>query len=115
MGWLEDEMAKWSWQIYMHVGPGIAEQVIGYDDLAEASPEKLAAWSRLAMERLAEVLDYDPNEGIISRVVKSYVDEELVCGDAMDMKAARLIAWTIGGDFSFYAQGERLAAEEERG
>lgn len=62
---------------------------------------------------VAEVLDYDPNEGIIGRVVKSYVDEELMRGDAVDMKAARLIAWTIGGDFSFYGLGERLAAEEE--
>lgn len=61
---------------------------------------------------VAEVLDYDANEGIIGRVVKSYVDEELVRGDAVDMKAARLIAWTIGGDFSFYGLGERLTAEE---
>jgi flavin reductase (DIM6/NTAB) family NADH-FMN oxidoreductase RutF len=61
---------------------------------------------------VAEILDYEANEGIIGRVVKSYVDEELLRGDAVDMKAARLIAWTIGGDFSFYTLGERLAAEE---
>lgn len=62
---------------------------------------------------VAEVLDYDPNEGIIGRVVKSYVDEELMREGAVDMKAARLIAWTIGGDFSFYGLGDRLAEEGE--
>ncbi len=61
---------------------------------------------------VAEILDYDANEGIIGRVVASYVDEELLRGDAVDMKAAGLIAWTIGGDFSFYALGERLSAGE---
>jgi flavin reductase (DIM6/NTAB) family NADH-FMN oxidoreductase RutF len=61
---------------------------------------------------VAEILDYDPNEGIIGRVVKSYVDEELLRGDAVDMKAARLFAWATGGDFSFYALGERLGAGE---
>jgi flavin reductase (DIM6/NTAB) family NADH-FMN oxidoreductase RutF len=62
---------------------------------------------------VTDILDYDPNEGIIGRVVASYVDEELVTsGGAVDMKAARLFSWTIGGDFSFYALGDRLAAEE---
>lgn len=62
---------------------------------------------------VAEVLDYDPNEGIIGRVVKSYVNEDLLRDGAVDMKAARLIAWTIGGDFSYYGLGERLAEERE--
>jgi flavin reductase (DIM6/NTAB) family NADH-FMN oxidoreductase RutF len=62
---------------------------------------------------VAEILDYDPNEGIIGRVVKSYVNEELLRDGDVDMKAARLIAWTIGGDFSYYALGDRLTAEEQ--
>jgi flavin reductase (DIM6/NTAB) family NADH-FMN oxidoreductase RutF len=64
---------------------------------------------------VAEVLDYEPNEGIIGRVVASYVDEELLRDGAVDMKAARLFAWTIGGDFSYYGLGDRLAAEEGEG
>lgn len=62
---------------------------------------------------VAEILDYDPNEGIIGRVAASYVDEELLRDGTVDMKAARLIAWTIGGDFSYYALGDRLAVEAE--
>jgi flavin reductase (DIM6/NTAB) family NADH-FMN oxidoreductase RutF len=64
---------------------------------------------------VAEVLDYEPNEGIIGRVVASYVDEELLRDWAVDMKAARLFVWTIGGDFSYYGLGDRLAAEEGEG
>ncbi len=60
---------------------------------------------------VAEILDYDPNEGMIGRVVKSYVDEELLHDDAVDVKAARLFAWATSSDFSFYALGERVAAE----
>ena len=61
---------------------------------------------------VAEVLDYDPNEGIIGRVVASYVDEGLLRDGVVDMKAARLIAWTIGGDFSYYGLGDRLSDAE---
>lgn len=79
-----------------------------YGDV-EAAPMIRECPLNMACE-VAEVLDYDPNEGIIGRVVASYVDEELVKSDgAVDMKAARLFSWTIGGDFSYYALGERLA------
>jgi flavin reductase (DIM6/NTAB) family NADH-FMN oxidoreductase RutF len=81
-----------------------------YGDLAGA-PMISECPLNMACE-VAEVLDYDPNEGIIGRVVASYVDEELLRDGAVDMKAARLIAWTIGGDFSFYGLGDRLAEEE---
>jgi flavin reductase (DIM6/NTAB) family NADH-FMN oxidoreductase RutF len=81
-----------------------------YGDLA-AAPMITECPLNMACE-VADILDYDPNEGIIGRVVASYVDEELLRDGAVDMKAARLFSWTIGGDFSFYALGSRLAAEE---
>lgn len=81
-----------------------------YGDLA-AAPMIKECPLNMACE-VAEVLDYDPNEGIIGRVAASYVDEELLRDGVVDMKAARLIAWTIGGDFSYYGLGDRLAAEE---
>ncbi len=61
--------------------------------------------------RVTDILDYDPNQGIIGEVVNSYVDEELVDGDKVDMKNARLFCWTIGGDFSYYSVGERINTE----
>jgi len=82
-----------------------------YGDLA-AAPMIRECPLNMACE-VNEVLDYDPNEGIIGRVVASYVDEELVRDGVVDMRAARLIAWTIGGDFSYYGLGDRLAVEEK--
>jgi flavin reductase (DIM6/NTAB) family NADH-FMN oxidoreductase RutF len=82
-----------------------------YGDV-EAAPMISECPLNMACE-VAEVLDYDPNEGIIGRVVNSYVNEDLFHDGAVDMKAARLIAWTIGGDFSYYTLGDRLADEQE--
>lgn len=62
--------------------------------------------------RVTDILDYDPNEGIVGEVIKSYADEGLVKGKVIDMKNARLVTWTIGGDFSYYRLGERLKPEE---
>jgi flavin reductase (DIM6/NTAB) family NADH-FMN oxidoreductase RutF len=62
--------------------------------------------------RVTDVLDYDPNEGIVGKVVKSYADAELVKDGAIDMSKAGLFAWTIGGDFSFYRLGERITSGE---
>ncbi|UCG91070.1 MAG: flavin reductase family protein [candidate division WOR-3 bacterium] len=62
--------------------------------------------------RVTDILDYDPNEGIIGRVVKSYADSGLVKDSIVDMKKARLIIWTIGGDFSYYRVGERIVLDE---
>ncbi len=62
--------------------------------------------------RVTDILDYGPNDGIIGRVVKSYADAELVKDDVIDMKKARLIVWTIAGDFSYYRLGERITPEE---
>jgi flavin reductase (DIM6/NTAB) family NADH-FMN oxidoreductase RutF len=61
--------------------------------------------------RVTDVLDYEPNEGIVGKVVKSYADAGLVKDGAIDMGNAGLFAWTIGGDFSFYRLGERITPE----
>ncbi len=62
--------------------------------------------------RVTDILDYNPNEGIIGRVVKSYVDIGLLKDSVVNMKKARLIVWTIGGDFSYYRVGERIVQDE---
>ena len=62
---------------------------------------------------VTDILDYDPNEGIIGKVVKSYADSELVKDGKVDMKKTRLICWTIGGDFSYYSLGEQINTEEK--
>ena len=60
---------------------------------------------------VTDILDYDPNEGIIGRVVKSYANADLVTDDKVDMQKARLIVWTIGGDFAYYRLGEQIEEE----
>jgi flavin reductase (DIM6/NTAB) family NADH-FMN oxidoreductase RutF len=57
---------------------------------------------------VTDILDYDPNKGIIGKVVTSYADAALVRDDKINMKKARLFCWAIGGDFSYYALGERI-------
>jgi len=63
--------------------------------------------------RVTDILDYDPNEGIVGRVVTSYADAELVNGKVVDMQRAGLFVWTIGGDFSYYSLGDRLVTDEK--
>lgn len=67
----------------------------------------------LTMEcEVVEILDFDPNEGIIGKVVKSYAEAGIVKDGKVDMKKARLFCWTTGGDFSFYRLGEQIAPDE---
>lgn len=60
---------------------------------------------------LAEVLDYHPNEGIIGRVVRSYVDPDCLVDGRLDMRRVRPILWATGGDFNYYALGDRVGDE----
>ncbi len=62
---------------------------------------------------VAEVLDYDRNEGIIGRVVKSYVDPLYLTDGKLDLRKVRPIVWASGGDYNYYRLGERLAPEQE--
>ncbi len=57
---------------------------------------------------VSEVLDYDHNEGIIGRVVKSYVDSDCLTGDQLDLRRLEPMVWGSGGDHGFYLLGERL-------
>ncbi|MDH4212114.1 MAG: flavin reductase family protein [candidate division WOR-3 bacterium] len=62
---------------------------------------------------VTEMLDYDPNEGIIGRVVKSYVDPEFAIDGTIDMQSVKLIAWTTGGDFAYYRLGEKITLPQD--
>lgn len=77
MGWLEDKTAKWARLIDEQAGPGVSERLLeGHEGLAEASPEGRAAWSRQAMERLAEaVADVAAREKIMERRACVFVEE----------------------------------------
>ncbi len=57
---------------------------------------------------LAEVLDYDPNEGIIGRVVNSYVNPRHLVDGKVDWRTIKPILWATGGDNNYYCLGERL-------
>jgi len=62
---------------------------------------------------VTDILDYDPNEGIVGKVVKSYADAGLVKDEVIDMGNAGIFGWTIAGDFSFYRLGERITSESD--
>ena len=57
---------------------------------------------------VTQILDYDPNEGIIGKVIKSYVNSECLTNDKLDMRKVHPIIWATGGDFNFYKLGDRL-------
>lgn len=63
--------------------------------------------------QVTDIIDYDPNEGIIGKVVKSYANSKLIKDGVVNMKEARLFVWTIGGDFSYYRLGELITPEEK--
>ena len=62
--------------------------------------------------KVAEILDYDPNEGIIGKVVKSYIDPQCLADGKLDLRKVHPIIWAIGGDNNFYELGERLQAPD---
>ncbi len=109
MGWLEEKMARWAWAIHSHADPGIAEQVMeGHEDLAEASPEELAAWSRLAMERLAELVpDVPTREKIMERRACVFVEE---FGEEPLLELRKIYKETGGVDAVF----EAMARDPEK-
>lgn len=57
---------------------------------------------------VAEILDYDQNEGIIGTVVASYATEEVLTDGKVDLRRAHPIIWSIGGDFNYYHLGGRI-------
>ena len=57
---------------------------------------------------VTEILDYDPNEGIIGKVVKSYVDADVLVDGKLDLRKVHPLTWAIGGDFNYYQLGDRI-------
>ncbi|MFX0063843.1 MAG: flavin reductase family protein [Candidatus Hermodarchaeota archaeon] len=62
---------------------------------------------------VTEILDYDPNEGIIGKVVKSYINPQCLTDGKLDMRKVHPILWATGGDFNFYRLGERINQEKD--
>ncbi|MBU7045881.1 MAG: flavin reductase family protein [Theionarchaea archaeon] len=62
---------------------------------------------------VAEILDYDPNEGIIGKLVRSYVSPQCLTDGKLDMRKVHPILWATGGDFNFYRLGERISSEDK--
>lgn len=62
--------------------------------------------------KVHEILDYGDGEGIIGKVIKSYVNQQYTFeeeGDVkLDWRKIHPIIWTIGGDFNYYKLGERI-------
>lgn len=68
----------------------------------------------LAMEcEITEIVDTEQSHGVIGRVVRSYVNEELLKDEkTIDMASANLFVWTIGGDFNYYRLGKRIEQQD---
>jgi flavin reductase (DIM6/NTAB) family NADH-FMN oxidoreductase RutF len=62
---------------------------------------------------VTEILDYDLNEGIIGKVVRSYADPSLLTEDKLDWRKIHPILWVTGGDFNYYKLGQRIIQEDE--
>ena len=60
---------------------------------------------------VAEILDYNQNDGIIGKVVQSYANAECLVDGKLDMRRVHPIIWATGGDFNFYRLGERISSE----
>lgn len=57
---------------------------------------------------LEKVIDYEQNEGIIGKVVKTYVDEECTHGGQFDATLMGLFVWITGERNGYFEIGKRL-------
>lgn len=57
---------------------------------------------------VAQILDYDPNEGIIGKVVRSYINEDCLTGGKPDMLKVKPVVWATGGDYTYFGLGGQL-------
>jgi flavin reductase (DIM6/NTAB) family NADH-FMN oxidoreductase RutF len=62
--------------------------------------------------QVSQILDYGPNEGIIGKVIKSYVDPQYYVGNKLDWRKIDPLIWVTGGDFNYYQLGKRIISEE---
>ncbi len=63
---------------------------------------------------VAEILDYDPNEGIIGKVIKSYPDSQYIADGKLDWSKVHPIIWVTGGDSNYYRLGELISPREDQ-
>jgi len=61
---------------------------------------------------VTEIIDRELNEGIIGRVVKSYVNPDCLDGENIDWRKVHPIIWTTGGDYNYYKLGNRLEIKQ---
>jgi len=62
---------------------------------------------------LTEFIDYEQNDGIIGKVVQSYINPECLTDEKMDMRKVNPIIWATGGDNNYYRLGERIIVKED--
>ncbi|KXH70077.1 MAG: hypothetical protein AM326_04680 [Candidatus Thorarchaeota archaeon SMTZ-45] len=55
-----------------------------------------------------QIIDYDLNEGIIGKVVKSYADSNTLIDGKLDIRTVHPILWSTCGDFNYYHIGARI-------
>ncbi|MFW9875444.1 MAG: flavin reductase family protein [Candidatus Thorarchaeota archaeon] len=64
-----------------------------------------------------EILDYNRCEGIIGKVIKSYVNPKYTVKEKgkvkLDWRKIHPFIWVTGGDFNYYRLGDRIITEEE--
>jgi flavin reductase (DIM6/NTAB) family NADH-FMN oxidoreductase RutF len=63
---------------------------------------------------VVEVFDYDPNEGIIGKVIRSYVDSECLVDGKIDIRRVRPFVWVTGADHTYYRLGDRIKKTHTR-
>jgi flavin reductase (DIM6/NTAB) family NADH-FMN oxidoreductase RutF len=63
---------------------------------------------------VTEILDYDPNEGIIGKVIKSYADSQYISDGKLDWRKVHPLIWVTGGDFNYYRLGGRISLGKTR-
>jgi flavin reductase (DIM6/NTAB) family NADH-FMN oxidoreductase RutF len=61
---------------------------------------------------VTEIIDHELNEGIIGKVVESYVNPNCLDGENIDWRKVHPIIWATGGDYNYYKLGDRLEIKE---
>ena len=57
---------------------------------------------------VSEIVDRELNEGIIGRVVKTYVNDNCIEGGNLEWKKVHPILWGTGGDPNYYSLGDSI-------
>ncbi len=60
--------------------------------------------------KVEQIIDYDLNEGIIGKVIRSYADSNTLIDGKLDLRKVHPIIWSTCGDFNYYHIGTRIEA-----